>query len=231
MTNQIDCADVDSQFERRGGNHCADISSFHPLLECIAAGAGNRAVVDANRIFSENIAQSSTDGFRKSPRIDEDEGGAVFADQLGNALGGEAPIDLESQIGRLFRRALRDGWFEPDIDLLLVTQVDDVAGQRLAVAVEAGQVHGHFIHRLLCGGQADAGWALLRHMVESSQRKREMGASFVLDQMMDLINDHRFDGAEEGTAARRREHDVERFRRRVENVRRVVVDVVALFTR
>ena len=154
----------------------------------------------------------------------------MFADQLGDALRGEAPIHPEAQIGRQFLHASGDGRFEPDIDLLLVAQVDDVARQRLAIAVEAGKVSGHFIHRLLRGREADAGRALSRDVIEACQGERQVCASFVLNQVMDLVDDDRFDGAEEGAASRRREHDVEGFRRRVEDVRRVVVDVVALFT-
>ena len=64
-------------------------------------------------------------------------------------------------------------------------------------------------------------WALLAQPLQSLEREREMHAALCTGDRVNLVDDHRAHAAEHATAAHGREHDVQRFGRRDENVRRL----------
>jgi hypothetical protein len=62
----------------------------------------------------------------------------------------------------------------------------------------------------------------MRQRLQPFQRERQMHAALVVGHRVNLVHDHGFNIAQNRPALLRREQDVERFRRRDQNVRRTL---------
>ena len=87
-----------------------------------------------------------------------------------------------------------------------------------------------FIHRVHSGGKSDALWWCLKPVVEPLQAQREVGPALGAGHGMHFVEDHRLHGVEHG-AGLRCEHQVQRFRRRHQDVRRPADDCTPFLRR
>ena len=87
-----------------------------------------------------------------------------------------------------------------------------------------------FIHRVHGGGKSDALWRCLKPVVEPFQAQREVGPALGAGHGMHFVEDHRLHGVEHG-AGLRCEHQVQRFRRRHQDVRRPADDCTPFLRR
>ena len=125
-----------------------------------------------------------------------------------------APADV-SEIG--------DGRFDRDLHLLRHAAIDDrhrtelrsSRGALFATTKESRDL----IEWPLRRGQAYALRRFFDQRFESLQCQRQMGTAFGPRYCMDLVDNHRADTAEHAASLYRGQHDVERFRRRDQNVR------------
>src|ERR1700739_2103275 len=78
----------------------------------------------------------------------------------------------------------------------------------------------HELDRFLGRRETDARQALASQMIETFQRKRQMGTAFVVSYGMDFIYDDRVNGPQDFAALGRSEKNVERFRSSYQNMRR-----------
>ena len=156
LAYQVDLADVDSELERCGGYHCAELTRLQtpfgvePVLSCQAA------VMRGDRIFANELAQMPRDALRQTPRVDEDQSGPMRHNQRG-----ELCVDLlphfEGHDG--FER--RTGELDGKVHLALMPDIDDpAAGCRIPVGVVptgANQEVSHVFDRVLRGGEPNPG--------------------------------------------------------------------------
>ena len=151
LADQIDVADIDAQFQRRGGDQHLQIAVFEPLLGGQPVLFGHAAVVGRDMFRAQPFAQMPRDAFGHAARVDENQRGPVLHRQFGHAVVDALPYlvghDRFQRHGRQFQRQIA-GPHVADVDHGAI-----VAG---AVAMMSYEEFSHRRQRLLRGRQADA---------------------------------------------------------------------------
>ena len=150
------------------------------------------------------------DAFGHPPGVDEHEGRGVFFDQVANVV-----EDLAHLLGRCNRLHLRGRNDQVKVEFADVAFVDDLA---VEVAVRALSRPDQQIRDgrdgFLGRGQPDPHDArspsCFVDVVEAFERQRQMRASLVSCERVDLVDDDRVYRAERGAGPRRRAHEIER---------------------
>ena len=83
LADQVDIADIDPQFQGRGRNQGLEFSPFQPLFGIQAVFLCQAAVVGGNVFLPDPFRQGAGRALGQAPGIDEDQGGPVPADQVG----------------------------------------------------------------------------------------------------------------------------------------------------
>ena len=110
-----------------------------------------------------------------------------------------------------------------------MSRVDDRnLRSRRAVRRGAGEKMGDRFDRILRGREADALQAVAAQSREPLQRKSEMGAALVRRDGVDFVHDHRPGARQHRAPGLRAKQDVERFRRRHQDMRRAAAHPLAL---
>ena len=186
LADQIDRADIDTQFERGGGHHGAQFAIFETLLGIQAQRARQAAMVRQDGVFAQAFGQMVGHALGQAARIDEDERGAVGADELGRAVvdlvphfvGGDGAEFVARHLHRQFHGAT-------------MAHVDRVRA--------LAQKRRDIFQRLHRSGESDAlrcGTTVLLHQaVEPRQGQSQVSAALVVGDGMDLVHDH---GADAG---------------------------------
>ena len=143
----------------------------------------------------------------------------MLQDQLRQAVVDRAPVVVRRQ--RLQGRVRR---LDPQFQFAPVSQVENAAGQRLAGQVHPGQEVGNLRHRFLRRRQPDPRWPLLGHVIQPSQRQRQVRTPLVAHDRVNLVEDDRANRAQDLPRLLRRQHQVERLRRRDQDLRRPLDD-------
>ena len=222
LADQVDRADVDAQFQRGRGDDGAQIAGLEPLLHLVAALLGQAAVVAGDVFLADPLGQAVRDALGQRAGVDEDQRRAVLLDQLAQTV-----VDAVPEVVGGDRGERHIGRLHPELQLALMAEVQNLALQRTAVVVQAGQEGGDLVHRLLRGGEADAHRAPLGDAIEAGQRERQMAAALVAHHRVDFVDDHRLHGAQRFAAALGGEHQVERFGRGDQDVRGALDDRLA----
>ena len=89
LTHKIDIADVDPEFERRGGDQCLQFASLQPLLGIEPLIFGETAMMGGDIRLAEQLGKLPRHPLRHSARVHEDECRAVLFDQSC-----KSPVDL-----------------------------------------------------------------------------------------------------------------------------------------
>src|SRR5262245_56829215 len=89
VAHQIDVANIDAQFQGRRGNNHRQLARLGLLFDLQAGFSRQAAVVSADLIFTESLAQLMSDPLDEAPSIDKDQGRP-----MGLHLGGDFLIDL-----------------------------------------------------------------------------------------------------------------------------------------
>jgi hypothetical protein len=138
LHDEIDGAHVDAQFEGRGGDDSAKSAELETIFNVFALRDGDAAVMGADQSFTSEIVDGAGNAFGEAAVVDEDQGGAMFADEgeefrmnggpdggpsggLGSGAAGKR-IDLV-EAGHVF-----DGNFDAEIETLRFAGVDDGDG-------------------------------------------------------------------------------------------------------
>ncbi len=175
-------------------------------------------------LIAEPVGELARDALCHAPCVDEHERGAVLRNEFGQARVNFRPGFLRHH---RFKRRTRN--LEAQIAPAVMPRVDDRDFRGgPAVRSRAGEKIGDGANRILRGGEADALQAVATQSREPLEREREMGAALVRRDGVDLVDDHRARGLEHRAPGLRAEQDVERFRRRHQDVRRTAAHAVAL---
>ncbi len=174
-------------------------------------------------LFAQTVGELARDAFGHAPRVDEHERRAVLRNEFG-----EARVNFRPGFLRHHRFKRRTRNFEAQIAPALMACVDDRDFRGgPAVRSGAGEEIGDGANWILRGGEADALQAVAAESREPLEREREMGAALVRRDGVDLVDDHRPGGLQHRAPGLRAEQDVERFRRRHQDVRRPAAHPVA----
>ena len=222
LADEIDRADVDTQFERGRRHQRAQLAVLEPLLQPQPPLLGEAAVVAGDVLLADALRELVRDALREPPRVHEDERRAVLRDQLGDAL-----VDLAPLLGRGDRLEVSRRQLDGEVEVALVAEVDDRA-VRLAVSIEAigaDEEARDLLDRPLRRREPDARGPLAAglgdELVEPRQREGEVAASPVAGDRVDLVDDHGAHAPQVLAAALRRDQQVERLGRGDQDVRRL----------
>ena len=172
--------------------------------------SGDGALVEALR-------ELAGDAFGHAASVDEHQRRAVLLDELR-----QASIDLRPRFARHDRLQGRTGQFQLKVARALMPGVDgrDVRG-RTAGRIGADQEMRDRVDWVLRGGQADALQAIAAQRREPFQREREMRAALIRRDRVDFVDDDGPRGRQHCASGLRTQENVERFRGRNEDVRRI----------
>ena len=192
-------------------------------------------MVSARERLAGELVEAERQSFGSAPVVDEDQRGAVLLDQL-QQLGVHRGPD------RLARRLLAGERVQLQIHLLgLDHRLDrhvDLQIQRLAdpgvhdrgLAARPDHEPPDLLERVLRRGQPDALDVAAGLFHEPLERQRQVRAALGLRDRVDLVQDHGLRALED-RARLAREHQVQRLRRRDQDVRRVLDHVPPLLLR
>ena len=145
---------------------------------------------------------------------------------------GQAVVDLPPDLARHHGFQRRGGNLEGEIARPAMAGIDDRAGlARPAVRASAGEKARDLLDRLLGRREADAQQPVAAERGQALERERQVSAALVRRQGMDLVDDHGARGREHAAAGFGAEQDVERFRRRDDDMRRAAAHALALARR
>ena len=91
LADQVDVADVDAQFQRRGRDQHLQFAALEPLLGVQPQFLRQAAVVRGDRVLAQPFGEVARDALGHAPRVDEDQRGAMRLDQFGEARRRPAP--------------------------------------------------------------------------------------------------------------------------------------------
>ncbi|MNO70326.1 hypothetical protein D3C76_612050 [compost metagenome] len=225
LADQLDVADVDAQFQRRGGHQHPQAAGLEALLGVQAQFLGQAAVVRGHLVVAQAFGEVAGDALGQPPGIHEDQRGALRLRQLG-----EAVVDRIPHLVGHHRLQRRRRHLDAEVAGTAVADVDDAAGfqPRLRIAgTAADQETRHRLDGLLRGGQADAHQRRRAQRLQAFQRQREMTAALAAGQRVDLVDDHAARPGQHRPSGLRTEQHVERFRRGDKDVRRLAAHRLA----
>ena len=102
LAHELHRPDVDAELERGRGDQGPQVAGPQPVLDPLAAVLGQAPVVGGHLVGPEPLAQQVGQALGHPPGVDEDEGGAVLAHVVGDAVD-----DLAELLGRGHRRRAR----------------------------------------------------------------------------------------------------------------------------
>ena len=215
LADEVDAADVDAELEGGGGDEGLEPAVLELLFDVQAAFAREAAVVAGDALLAEAVAQVVGDALGEGAGVDEDQGGVVLDDQVG-----EAVVDVVPLLAGGDGFEVGGGRLDGEVQIALMAEVDGDAGARVALIVGAGEEGGEFVDGALGGGEADALGAAAGDVVEALQRQREVAAAAVAGEGVDLVDDDGVDLAQGFTGPLGGEHQVEGLGGGDEDVRR-----------
>ena len=215
LADQVDAADVDTEFERSRGHQRFELAVLELLFHVQATFAREAAVVAGDAFLAETVAQVVGDALGQGAGVYEHQRGVVLDDEIGEAVVDVVPLlaggdGFEVGGGRLNR----------EIQIPLVTEVNGDAGAGIPLFVGAGEERGQLLDGSLSCRQADALGAAAADVVEAFEREGEVAAAAIAGQGVNLVDDDGVHAAQRFARPLGREHQVEGLRRGDEDVRR-----------
>ena len=122
LTHQVHIADVDAQFQGGGGHQRPQLAALEALLGVEAVFPRQAAVVGGDELFADALGEMTRRPFRQAAGVDEDQGGAVFIDQLF-----ETVVDLRPYLVGHHRLQRRAGHLDGEVAVAHMAGVDDGA--------------------------------------------------------------------------------------------------------
>ena len=248
LHDQVHRAHVDPELEGRGRDDRAERAALQGVFHLEALFPGERAVVGAHEVLAGELVQPGGQSLGQPPGVHEDDRRTVRADQLQQSRMDRRPdrplrrrradpggSELDRlTLGRFADRAelghVVDGDLDRELHRLPVPCVDDRDRPRRAVGLLSSQESRDLLERPLRGRQADPLRRRFADVVQPFEGEREMGAALRGRERVDLVHDHPPHAAQ-GLAGRGGEHQVERLRRRDQDVGRGLQELAAFVRR
>ena len=228
MTHQVNHADVDAKFQGGGGNANLDL----PLLQLFfcrqARGAREAAVVGHHCFLPHPQRELMGHSFHQTARIDKHQRGAVPGGQTRhriqrftpNLVGGDGtqfpPKELHRQIHASGVARIRD----------------ETIGTAVAGDIPVShQEPGNLIDGALRGRQTHPHDGSPGQGAQPLHGQRKVRSALVIDNCVNFVEDYGLHVGKPTTSAFRGQQNVERFRRRYQDVRRLFRHPLSLRSR
>ena len=223
LANEVDIADIDPELERGGRDQRLQLAAFEPLLGREPELFRHAAVMGGDGALAETLGQLAGDPFRHPAGVDENQRRAVLLDEFR-----QAGVDLGPDLARHHRLEWRIGHFHTQVAAAMMPGVDgrDLGGGP-AVSSCAGEEMGDHVNRILGRGEADALQLVAAERRQPFERQREVGAALVRRDGVNFVDDDRPGGSQHGPPRFRPQENVERLRRRHQDVRRAAAHALS----
>src|SRR5207247_4754971 len=214
LHDEVDVADVDSEFEGGGRDRRLQLTVFELLLDLETGHLRQGAVVGLEVVHAA-LLESEGDVFRPAPGVREDERRAMLVDQLAEEV-------VHPGVRHLHRhgRHVADGAEDREVEVLPRVDLDDVHVADLSILVARKEL-GLLLDRRNRGAQADPNEISPGLLAETLQANRQQRTALRGADLVDLVEDDPFDLRELFAELRRAQADRDALRRRDVNVRRV----------
>src|SRR5581483_5153554 len=123
LANEVDGTDVDPQLQRRRGHQRLEVTGPQARLDLVAPVLRQRAVVGADDVVAEALAELVGEAFGEAAGVDEHQRGAVLAHQ-----GGDPVEDVAHLLARGDRLQLALRELERQVEIAPVAGIDHRAG-------------------------------------------------------------------------------------------------------
>ncbi len=218
LADELDRSDVDPELERRGGHQRAQVAGAQARLDDAPSRRGEAAVVCRHEerrvdvavarglLVGEPLGQLVGHPLRHLASVDEDEGGAVVAGVLRNAV-----QDVGHLAAAQHRLELGGGQLDRHLEVAGVPAVDDDRGR--TALVHPREQPRHEVEGALRRREPDAlqaASALVHERVEPLETQRQVAAPLVTGERVHLVDDHGADAAQQCARGRCGEEEVER---------------------
>ncbi|MCY1272858.1 hypothetical protein D9M70_214520 [compost metagenome] len=219
LADQLHVTDVDAQLQRGGGHQHLELATLEALLGVQAQFPRQAAVVGGHGGSAQALGKMAGDALSQAPGVDENQGGAMFGDQFGQAV-----VDLLPGLiaQHHFQRHRRH--FEGQVALAAVAHVHQGAG----TPALAHEERRHTLDGFLRGGQADALQAASAQGFQALGAEHQVAAALAAGDGVDLVDDQAAAAGQHGAAGVGAEEDIEGFGRGHQDVRRALAHGVAL---
>ena len=175
------------ELERGGGHQRLELAALQTLLGVEAALLRKAAVMRGDMLLADPLGQMARDALGQPPRIDENQRGAVLADQVRQPI-----VDLRPHLARHHgARAAPAAASSARSRSRDVAAVDDGAVAQASRSVPT-EKSGDLLDRLLRRRQPHAHQAAAGERLQALERQRQMRAALVAGDRMNFIDD---DGA------------------------------------
>ena len=218
LTDQLDITDVDTQLQRGRRDQYPQLAALELLLGAQPLFAGQTAVMRSDHLCTQPLGQVAGGALGQAPRVDEHQRGAMLASQCR-----EAVVDQRPGIVAHHRLQRHRRHFQRQVAGAAMADIDD-----LARSLDADQKTRHRIDRLLRRRQADPHQRPIAERFQSLQRQRQMAATLVAGNGVNLVDNHALHIGEHFAPRCRAEQHIERFRRGDEDMRDALAHGVAL---
>ena len=220
LDDEVDGAHVDAELEAARRHQGRQPSLLEVLFDLQPLLAGDAAVVRPHEVLAGQLVQAAAQPLGEAARVHEDQGGPMRADQLQQArvdarpdralrLGTLGGVDLLVEPGHVI-----DRHDDLEVELLASAGIDD-----LDVAPDAAHEGRDRLERPLGRREADALRIGIGEVAEPFEAEGEMRAALRGGHRVHLVDDDVLDAAQD-LARLAGEQEVERLRRRDEDVRR-----------
>ena len=152
LTNEIDVADIDPEFERGGRHERFQFAALQPLFGGEPELLGHAAVMRGDGLFAKTVGQLARDAFGHAPGVDEHQRRAVVLDEFG-----QARVNVLPHLVRHHRLERRSRNFDAQVAPTLMSRVDDRnLRSRRAIRRGADKKMGDRFDRILRRREPDA---------------------------------------------------------------------------
>ena len=212
LAHQVHFTDIDTQLQRCRGDQHLEFAGLEPVLSLEPVFPGEAAVMGGDLILAATVRQVTGDTLGQPAGVDEDDRGAVVRRERGQAI-----VDLHPDLVGHDRLQRRRRQFQLEVPVADVTLVDDLA----RCAVRADEKLHHGVDGLGGGRHAYPRGRPLAERGKPFQGHGQVSAAFVAGQCVNLVDDDRLHRRQHAAPGFGGQQDVERLRRRHENVRRL----------
>ena len=214
LAHQVDVADVEPEFQRRGRHQHLQVAALQPLFRVEAPFLGEAAVMSRHLGLAQPFGQVARHPLGQPARVDEHQRGAMFLGELRDPV-----VDLRPGVARHDRLERRCRQFQREIPIAAMSAVDDDAVAR--ARIRAAQESRDLLDGRLRRGQSDARQSVPRNRLQALERQRQMSAALVGGDCVDFIDDDGPAGGEHGPSRFGAQQHVQRFRGGHDDVRRL----------
>ena len=150
LAYEVDCADIDAEFERRGRDDRLQLSALEALLREQTLGACEAPMMRHHGVDAQALLEIQRDALGQAPAQGKNQRGAMLANEFGDSIVGGLPVLMSRDRAKLGAR--RDH-FEVHRARAIVGANDPVRALPPLAALNdfaAGQERRQFFDRVQC---------------------------------------------------------------------------------